>query len=337
MKKAAVIGMGDISGIHIRSILDNPAAKLAAVCDIDESKKDQAPEKVAFYTDYREMIIREKPDVVHICLPHHLHVPVSMDVAEMGAHVLCEKPVALHAKEAEVFADFEAGHPDRHIGICLQNRYNESVVMLKDIIGSGRYGSVRGTKGIVPWSRTKEYYNSKPWRGIWKTAGGGCMINQSVHTLDLLYVLGGPIAGVKASVSRLLDYDLEVEDTVAARLTYESGAHGLFMATNANYRNENVQISVQLDEAEFAIIDNVLYHTDKVGAKTRLAEDGKLAGTPFYYGAGHGKLIHKFYDALEEGSQAYIHVKDALMSIRLIDTILESGRAGSYITLEEGV
>lgn len=333
MKKAAVIGLGDISGIHIMAILGNPDITLAAVCDIDENAKERAPEGVPFYTDFREMLEKEKPDVVHICLPHYLHMPVSEAAAEMGCHVFCEKPVALNGQEAERFAAFEEAHPELHMGICLQNRLNESVELLKSIIDGGEYGKVTGTKGIVPWARPKSYYDVKPWRGKWETAGGGCMINQSVHTLDLLYYLGGPIKEIKASVTQLLDYGIEVEDTVAANLFYENGAHGLFLATNANYKNESVQISVQLEKAEFAIIDNVLYRVREDQTRERLVEDAKLPGTKFYYGASHGKLIGKFYRGIEEGTQDYIHVKDAVMSIRLIDAIQKSGRTGKRVTV----
>ncbi|WP_349671244.1 Gfo/Idh/MocA family oxidoreductase [Lacrimispora sp.] len=335
MKRAAVIGLGDISSIHMMCIQNNPEITLAAVCDIEENKRDQAPEGVPFYTSYQDMISREKPDVVHICLPHYLHVPVSIAAAEMGVHVLCEKPVALNQLQGQVFADFEAAHPDIHMGICLQNRFNESVEALKTIIDSGKYGRVCAAKGVVPWSRSRDYYESKPWRGKWDTAGGGCMINQSVHTLDLLYYLGGPVNGVKASVSQLLDYGIEVEDTVMANLFYENGAHGLFMATNANYKNESVQISIQLDQAEFAIIENVLYRIHPDGGREQLAEDAKFFGSKFYYGASHGKLINKFYDSIEKDDQDYLHVKDGLMSIRLIDSIQESGRTGMFASLKE--
>ena len=249
------------------------------------------------------MIEDVKPDVVHICLPHYLHVPVSEEAAAMGAHVFCEKPVALHTSQAEEFAAFEAAHPEVHIGICLQNRLNESIEMLKELLDSGRYGAITGMKGIVPWSRPKSYYDVKPWRGTWEYAGGGCMINQSVHTLDLLYYLGGPVLSVRASVSQLLDYGIEVEDTVSARLTFANGAQGLFLATNANYKNEGVQISVQTEKAEFSIIDNILYRMDGDGSKERLAEDARLPGTKFYYGASHQKLIAKFYQAVEQDTQ----------------------------------
>ena len=331
MKRAAVIGLGDISSIHIMAIDKNPEITLAAVCDIDGTAREHAPKDVPFYTDFREMIEREKPDAVHICLPHYLHVPVSEEAAGRGVHVFCEKPVALNTQEAEAFAAFEASHPEIHMGICLQNRYNESVEMLKGLIDSGEYGQVTGTRGIVPWAREKSYYDVKPWRGKWETAGGGCMINQSVHTLDLLYHLGGPVTAVKASVSQLLDYGIEVEDTVSARLTYANGARGLFLATNANYRNESVQIRVQMEKAEFSIIDNVLYRLNSDGGRERLVEDEKLPGTKFYYGASHGKLINQFYREIETGGSDYIHVSDAVMSIRLIDAIQKSGRSGETV------
>lgn len=332
MKKAAIIGLGDISGIHIRAIEQNPEITLSAVCDIDKAAAEGVP-AVPFYTNFKEMIEKEKPDVVHICLPHYLHVPVSCEAAKMGVHVFCEKPVAMNVGEAEELAAFEASHPELYMGICLQNRFNESVEMLKEMIAGGEYGKVTGARGIVPWAREKSYYDVKPWRGKWETAGGGCMINQSVHTLDLLYFLGGPIAEVKATVSQILDYGIEVEDTVAASLTYENGAHGLFLATNANFKNESVQISIQTEKAEFAIVDNVLYCCNADGERQRLVEDERLPGTKFYYGASHGKLIAKFYNEIETGGRDYVHVKDAVMSMRLIDAIQESGRTGKKVKI----
>lgn len=333
MKKAAVIGLGTISSIHVDAILNNPDITLVGVCDIDESKKEAAPEGVPFFTDYKEMIRTVQPDVAHICLPHYLHVPVSEEVASMGVHVFCEKPVALNYEQALAFADFEAAHPEIHMGICLQNRYNESVEALKEIIESGTYGAIKETKGVVHWFRGKNYYEEAPWRGKMETAGGGCMINQAVHTLDLLYYLGGEISDLRAIVGQLLDYDIEVEDTVAARLHYANGAHGMFLATIANYKNENVEISVQLEKADFLIQNNILYRIEDDGSKTPLVEDTRMPGTKFYYGASHRKVIGIFYDALEKGNQEYLHIKDAVMSIRLIDTILEAGKTGSCINV----
>ena len=333
MKKAVVIGLGVVSSIHIQAILNNPAISLVGVCDIKESKKAVAPEGVPFFTDYKEMIRTVNPDVAHICLPHYLHVPVSMEVASMGVHVFCEKPVALNRAQAAEFAAFEAAHPEIHMGICLQNRYNESVEALKEIIDNKTYGDVVATKGIVHWYRGKDYYEEAPWRGIMETAGGGCMINQSVHTLDLLYFLGGEVTDLRAIAGQILDYGTEVEDTVAARLHYANGGHGIFIATIANYKNESVEISVRLEKADFLIRDNTLYRIAEDGSKIYMVEDAKLPGTKFYYGASHGKVIGIFYDALEKGTQDYLHVRDAVMSIRLIDTIMAASESKSSVEL----
>lgn len=331
MKKAAIIGMGVVAPIHIAAIQANPEIALAGVCDIEESRRGSAPEHVPFYTDYRQMILETRPDVVHVCLPHYLHVPVSQEAARLGVHVFCEKPVALNAGQGEEFARFEAAHPHIHMGICLQNRFNESVEMLKSLIDSGRYGAVTGLRGTVFWYRDREYYESQPWRGKWDTAGGGCMINQAVHTLDLLYHLGGEVSSLKASTAQLLGYGIEVEDTAAANLEFASGARGLFLATIANYGNESVQISVQMEKGSFLIADNALYQVDEDGCREKLCQDAKMPGTKFYYGASHAKLIRLFYEALENDSQDYLHVRDALMSIRLIDAIQESSRSGKAV------
>lgn len=330
MKKAAVIGLGDVSVIHLAAIAANEEISLCAVCDIDPSAKESAPKEVPFYTDFREMIREAKPDCVHICLPHYLHYPVAAEAARMGVNVFCEKPVALNQKEAEAFAELEKQYPNLQIGICLQNRLNETTEALKEIIDNGTYGKVTGIRGIVPWFRPKEYYDVKPWRGKWKTAGGGCMINQSIHTLDLMYYLTGPITRLKASVSQVLDYGIEVEDTVTASLEFENGARGLFYATNANFKNESVQISVDMERASFVMRDNVLYSVGEDGSETKVIEDRKMPGAKFYYGASHEKLIRRFYHSLETGDGNYIRVADAVMSICLIDAIQNSGRFGVW-------
>lgn len=331
MKKAAVIGLGDIAPIHIGAIAANDEIELCAVCDINPAAKERAPQGIPFYTDYKEMIQKEKPDCVHICLPHYLHYPVAKEAAEMGVNVFCEKPVALNQAQAAEYVQLEKDHPELQIGICLQNRLNETTEKLKELIENETYGKVTGIRGMVPWARPKEYYDVKPWRGKWKTAGGGCMINQSVHTLDLLYYLAGPIKRLKASVSQVLDYGIEVEDTVTASLEFENGAHGLFYATNANFKNESVQLAVDMERSSFRMRDNILYQVAEDGTETVIVEDRRMPGSKFYYGASHEKLIRKFYNSLETGSGDYIHVADAEMSIRLIDAIQNSGRFGTWI------
>lgn len=335
MKKAAIIGMGTIAPIHLDAIARNPMIKLVGACDTDETTRGLAPDGVPFYTDYREMIAAVKPDCVHLCLPHDLHYPVARAAVELGCDVFTEKPLAISPEEARQFVRLEKEHPERKIGVCLQNRLNETTETLKALLESGEYGKIAGARGIVPWFRDKSYYDAQPWRGQWDRAGSGTLMNQSIHTLDLLYHLCGPVKTLHSSVSRLLDYGIEVEDTVTARLEFENGAKGVFWATNTNFTNESVQIVVASEKATFTIADSFLTRKDPDGAVTTLCEDARLPGTKFYFGASHSKLINKFYHALETGGDDYIHVKDAEMSIRLIGAILRSGKEKAPVSVDE--
>ncbi len=330
MKKIAVIGLGDIAPIHINAIKSSSGIFLGAVCDKETCKQSAYPE-VPFYSDYSEMMEKEKPDCVHLCLPHYLHYPVAHEAVMRGIHVFCEKPMAVDIKEAIAFAELEKSNPQVRIGICLQNRRNKTTECLKKLIDSGEYGKLTGIRGFVPWKRAKEYYEKKPWRGTWKEAGSGVMLNQSVHTLDLLYYLGGEIKELKAMAGQLLDYDIEVEDTVAAKLTFESEASGLFFATNGNYKNDSVSIQAELEQGEFLIQNNSLYQIKQDKDWELLAEDQQLPGTKFYYGASHGTIIQEFYHAMEKGDQDYIHVNDAWMSMALVDAIFCSSKTRSIV------
>ncbi len=327
MIKAAVIGLGTISAVHLDAIASNPEITLAAVCDADESCRDRAPAGVPFYTDYGEMIRRERPDTAHVCLPHYLHYPVSRRLAEMGVHVFCEKPAAMNIAEAERFAALEADHPELKICICLQNRLNETTVELKRIIDSGEYGRLIGLRGFVPWYRDPEYYRQKPWRGTWAAAGGGSMINQSLHTLDLMYYLGGEVDRIHAMTGQLNDFGIEVEGDVVARMEFRNGARGLFFATNNNWANESVQIRAALEKGVFHIEDNTLYRVGPGSDRQVICRAARPAeGVRFYYGASHARLVERFRLAVETGSDDYIHVRDAVMVIRLMETIFRSAK-----------
>lgn len=332
MKRAAVIGLGDISMVHIPALLAHPEIELVAVCDVVKENRSWVPEEIPFYTDYVEMVKAEKPDCVHICLPHYLHYPVAKELASLGVDIFCEKPLALNTEEAFAFAKLEEEYNVK-ICISLQNRRNETVETLKEIIDSKKYGNVVGIKGHVFWYRPKSYYDIKPWRGKLSTAGGGCMINQSVHTLDLMqYLTGDKVKSIKGSVSQILDYGIEVEDTASARLYFENGAVGMFFATVANYENHSVELHVKCENKEFLIRNSILYRIEEDGL-VQIIEDARLPGTKFYYGASHSKLIAEFYEVLEGRSTTYIHPADAVMSIRLIDSIVKSSKTNKEIEL----
>ncbi|MCH6265948.1 Gfo/Idh/MocA family protein [Neobacillus citreus] len=333
MLKAAVIGLGDISKIHIPAIQANPNTELVAVCDINESLKDTVP-GVNFYTDYHEMLEKEALDCVHNCLPHYLHYPVTKACVEKGVHVFQEKPLGLNAEEGQALVKLENEHSDIKIGVCLQNRYNETFETLLEIVKSGEYGKVTGVKGLVAWFRPKAYYDAKPWRGKMELAGGGVMINQALHTIDLMQLIGGEIDSIKGSINQLLDYGIEVEDTASAHIHFKHGAKGLFFATNANAENSSVELEVLLEKGKFNIKDSILVRVTEESKKEVLVEDAKLPGAKFYYGASHFKTINQFYQCILQNSHDYVHAKDAFVSISMIDAIRKSSEIKQAVKME---
>ena len=330
MLRVAVIGLGDIANIHIPVIEQNPDAMLVAICDIDESKRNRV-EGAAFYTDYEEMLDNEMIDCVHVCLPHYLHYPATKACVERGVHVYQEKPLAHTVEDGRAIVELEERHPEVNICVSFQNRFNETSVKLFELIASGEYGKVTGIKGLVVWYRPKEYYETKPWRGTMEHAGGGVMINQAIHTLDLMQLVGGEVESIRGSIDNLLDYDIEVEDTATANITFTSGVRGLFYATVANTVNSSVEIEVILEKGVLSIKDSFLTLTDHEGIETTIIEDSKLPGSKFYYGASHSHLISHFYRCIEQSSKDYIPAKEAQVTMELIDAIRKSSESKSEI------
>jgi predicted dehydrogenase len=333
MLRAAVIGLGDISNIHIPAIQANPYVELVAICDVDQTLKDRLP-GVNFYDSYEKMLETEALDCVHNCLPHHLHYPVTKACIEKGIHVFQEKPLGLNTEEAMALVNLEENHRDIKLGICLQNRFNETFEKLQEIAASGEYGNLLGIKGLVAWYRPKAYYDEKPWRGKMSTAGGGVMINQALHTLDLMQLLGGEIDSIRGSIDQLLDYGIEVEDTATAHIAFKNGATGLFYATNANAVNSSVELQAVFEQGKFTIKDSILTKVNDNDKKEEVMEDTKLPGTKFYYGASHTKLINQFYSCVKDNKGDYVHAKDALNSIKIIDAIRESSASSKKIKWE---
>ena len=331
MKRVAVIGLGEIAKVHVPILTKLETVELCAVCDLREERRNLAP-GVPFYTDYKEMLEKEKPDCVHLCLPHWLHYPVAKDVAEAGINIFCEKPLALNAEQARQFEQLEQQHPEVKIGLCLQNRYNETTEMLMSIIESGLEGAVTSVKANVVWARPKSYYEAEPWRGKMDTAGGGAMINQSIHTMDLMAQFGGEIDTIRGNICQLLDYGIEVEDTAVAHVIYKSGAVGTFFATVSHAVNTSVEIAVEMEKGSYRIQDNKLWKLEG-GEMTLLAEDARLPGAKFYYGASHAKLIRMFYEDLESGERRYPRAADGVMSMRMIDAVRASSKSGKPETV----
>lgn len=332
MLKIGLVGLGVVSKIHIPIIEKQDNAKLVAVCDINNDLKSNYP-YVNFYNNYKDMINNEKLDCVHICLPHYLHYEVTKFCVENGVNVFLEKPLALNYKEAiEINKIVEKNSVK--VCLCLQNRLNETVEKLLEIKDSKKYGDIIGVKGLVSWYREKDYYDLNPWRKSMSEAGGGVMINQAIHTLDLMYKFCGEVESIKGNVSNLI-YDIEVEDTASANINFKNGARGLFFATVANVDNSSVELEILFEKGKFIIKDSKLVKINEDGSRIEIMEDSKLEGSKFYYGASHKKLIAKFYDCLINNDERYIHLSEGIESIKMIDCIRKSSNLNKLVRMED--
>ncbi|MGN1062057.1 MAG: Gfo/Idh/MocA family protein, partial [Candidatus Scatosoma sp.] len=232
--KTAVIGCGRISVMHFDGIARSPLVKLVACCDVDGEKAESAAKKYgcAAYTDYKEMIEKERPDAVHICLPHHLHAPAAQYALQRGVNVLCEKPMTISLADAEAAVAL-AKEKNLCYAVIFQCRYNAASRLVKRYAQSGSLGKILCVSSVLTWSRSDEYYSSSDWKGTWEKEGGGVVIDQAIHSIDLVnWLVNSPVKNVSVSMANRGHKKVFVEDTADGLIEFENGVKYCFYCTN---------------------------------------------------------------------------------------------------------
>ena len=198
MTTAAVIGCGTISVVHFEAIEALPDCQLVAVCDTDPETAALASARygVPAFASHTELLAELRPEVVHVTTPHDQHVQPAIDCLTAGVNVIVEKPVAHTLAEAERLVAAAEQPSAPKIGVCFQNRYNATSQAAAELLASGKLGRVIGGSATLFWHRPQAYYEARPWRGEFARSGGGTLINQAIHNLDLLlWLLGEPHCG----------------------------------------------------------------------------------------------------------------------------------------------
>ena len=315
-----VIGCGAISGNHFHGVRQAENAALRGVCDIDEEKlqKTMREQGVSGCTDYRELIARPDIDAVHICVPHFLHAPMAIAALKAGKHVLCEKPMGMTLKEAQAMeqAALDAG---KTLTVCFQNRFNGASLRMKGIVDSGAWGRMLGGSAFVCWDRAGAYYTGCPWRGAWATEGGSALINQAIHTLDLMRWLAGGLLLKDATMTakRLKDV-IETEDTCDMLLEDKQGGRYLFYCSNCGTGNMPVQMHLTLEKGEMHMNGSLLTLQGPDGVKTEDYSSENVVGKD-YWGSSHTLLIQDFYQSLAQDKPPFVTAQSALETMRLVD------------------
>lgn len=336
--KVAVIGCGNVSVMHFNALRDNPDTEIIAVADIKPDRADKKAEEFGAkaYYDFDELLKNESPDCVHICTPHYLHTPMAIKALSKGINVLLEKPCSVSISEIKELRNAEKAS-GKQLGICFQNRYNLCVREAKKIIDSGEMGKVKSVRAFVTWERGKSYY-SDDWHGTLEKECGGVLINQSIHTMDLVQYLGGNCKKVTAHVSNdHLKGIIEVEDTASALLELENGVTAVFYATLAYAENSEVFIEIALEGGKLRIEGEKLYSIEKEGKLTEITEkpDAVYHGQ-HYWGSGHSALINDFYYCLKSGDKFEIDAVEGGKAAMIVAACYESSKSGETIEITEG-
>ena len=223
----ALIGAGaSIASNHLEALARLPGTQIVGMADVVPASGAQRAETVGcpFFLDHREMLSAVSPDVVVICAPHPLHMPLALDCFAAGAHVLVEKPIAVEVAEADAMIA-AADAAGRLLAVNFQERFRPAIEAAHRLIAAGALGDLVRVLCVEPWFRTAAYYRSAAWRGGWNGEGGGVLMNQAPHTLDRLCYLAGSPASVWGW-TRTLRHAIETEDTAQAMLVYPNGAPG---------------------------------------------------------------------------------------------------------------
>ena len=328
MKKLnfGIIGCGRIAYKHAEAIKKNVKANLLCVCDIIEERAVEYKDKYgaeAHFTDYRKMLEYSGLDVVNICTPSGMHAEMGIAAAQAGKHVIVEKPMALSLKDADdlIGACDESGVK---LAVCFQNRFNPPVQKLRRALEEGRFGKLTHASAIVRWFRPQDYYDQAPWRGT-RAMDGGCLMNQSIHNIDLLQWMMGPVESVFGyTVTNLRK--IECEDVGVAVLKFKNGALGVIEASTTIYP-ENLEETLNIfGEKGTVVLGGIAVNkietwkfadsTDENGAIDQHQQD-----VPNVYGFGHEALVEDFINAVINNSEPYITGREGRNALEIVLSI----------------
>lgn len=331
--KYALIGCGRISPNHIEAAKNNNL-NFVAMCDIVPEamwkKADQFKlDTVRQYTDYKELLEKEKPELVAIATESGKHAAIALDCIAAGCNVIIEKPIALSIADAN--AIIEAGYK-AGVVVCAnhQNRFNKSVQYIRKAMEEGRFGKLSHGAAHIRWNRGKDYYEQAPWRGTW-AQDGGCLMNQCIHNIDLLrWMMGDDIDEVMAYTDQIMHPYLEAEDLGLALVKFSNGSYGLIEGTtNVFPKNleETLYIFGEKGMAKAAgTSDNIIEEwrfDDNIDDSETVIET-YCENPPNVYGFGHTPLYADVIDAIETERQPLVDGEAGKRALELVLAIYKS-------------
>lgn len=346
MKKVriGVIGTGGMASLHMNNIKKTENAELTAVCDVDPERAKTAGRKYncKVFSNHKELLKEKVCDAVMIATPHYFHTTIGIDALNAGHHVLVEKPISVHKADCERLI---AAHKNKKLvfAAMFNMRTDPHYKKIKQLIDSGELGAlIRVTWIITNWFRTNAYFASGSWRATWKGEGGGVLLNQCPHQLDLFQWLCGMPKKVHGFCGIGKRHDIEVEDEVSAYMEYKNGATGVFITSTGEAPGTN-RLEIAGERGKVVLENDTLtFIRNEVPANKFIKTSKELFATPDIWniiipvkgnGGQHAEILQNFVNAILKGEKLIAPAEEGIHSVELGNAILYSSMTAKPVEM----
>jgi len=339
MKKIgfAVVGSGAVAQFHLRSIAEIPDAELIGIysAHTPSAEKCASDYGIRLFSDMEELLACEAVEVVNICTPSGTHAALAVQALEAGRHVVVEKPLALTSADCQRVVD-AAQKNDKLCAVISQLRFAPEILQVKNAIDQGWLGKICVCDVTMKYHRDPSYYANSDWRGTWAMDGGGALMNQGIHGVDLLRFLMGEVKSV-SGICKTIRHEIEVEDTAAAVLEYENGAIGLITGTTSVYPGYSRILDINGTEGSIRLEEGKIVRWDVPAHPMELGNDFKVASgasDPMAIDyVGHRRQIENMMAAIRKTDTLRIDAQEGKRTVELICAIYESSKTGKRILM----
>ena len=335
-----IVGVGMIASFHAKALGEISGARLAACFDVTPERSEAfAREYACTPMDTLDHLLSDPAvDAVIICTPSGLHLEPALAAAAAGKHLVIEKPLEITPERCDQIIAAARENNVRLAGI-FPSRFSDGALQIKGAIDAGRFGRLTVLDAAVKWHRSEEYYAQAGWRGTWAVDGGGALMNQSIHAIDLLQWFSGGVAEVSAYTATLGHQELEVEDVAAASVLHDCGALGTITGTTASWPGWAKRIEISGTEGSAILEDNRVTRWEfqksssedaAILEKIETGETGSGgAGDPSAIGfEGHRRQLADFVQALSEDREPLVSGSEARKAVAIIAAIYRSAESG---------
>lgn len=354
----AIVGCGEIATTHARALSRlGTRAALKTCCDVEPERAEQFGERFGVrVSEFEDILSDPGIDAVVVCTPSGRHAEVGVSALLAGKHVIVEKPMDVTVEACDSLLVAQRASR-RTLGVVCQRRFDPAAVHVKQAVETGALGRLIAAECRVVWYRTQQYYDSGDWRGTWKGDGGGCLMNQGLHSVDLLRWICGQPRTVYARAATIGHERIEVEDVICATLSFESGGIGTILVTTAAYPGLPARIAFHGTRGSAVLEGDALglfapvgspaqAHEPPKGHAMLIATGGTKAATEAARNAtgaepakddwteGHVRQLRDFVDAVERGASPLVDGVQGRRAVELVTAIYRSARLDEVVTLE---